>query len=152
MTSSSVDKLRSKLRPLAAAPPTLSLLPGGGHLVELRLDGGSCPPPFPASLSHPAPLSPSFAPPPSLPPSPRLLSPLQSRSVAMDEGDEAALVVSLASSSGSRSAGDKMFSLKKWNAVAMWSWDVECDTCAICRVQVMGESPVLASQVANVLA
>ncbi|CAH2246509.1 RING-box 2 [Pelobates cultripes] len=30
-----------------------------------------------------------------------------------------------------------MFSLKKWNAVAMWSWDVECDTCAICRVQVM---------------
>lgn len=33
----------------------------------------------------------------------------------------------------------KMFSLKKWNAVAMWSWDVECDTCAICRVQVMGK-------------
>ncbi len=31
----------------------------------------------------------------------------------------------------------RMFSLKKWNAVAMWSWDVECDTCAICRVQVM---------------
>ena len=34
---------------------------------------------------------------------------------------------------------EKMFSLKRWNAVAMWSWDVECDTCAICRVQVMGE-------------
>lgn len=34
---------------------------------------------------------------------------------------------------------DKMFGLKKWNLVAMWSWDVECDTCAICRVQVMGE-------------
>uniref|UniRef100_A0A1B0GMH5 Anaphase-promoting complex subunit 11 RING-H2 finger domain-containing protein n=1 Tax=Phlebotomus papatasi TaxID=29031 RepID=A0A1B0GMH5_PHLPP len=33
---------------------------------------------------------------------------------------------------------DKMFTLKKWNAVALWSWDVECDTCAICRVQVMG--------------
>ena len=32
---------------------------------------------------------------------------------------------------------ERMFSLKKWNAVAMWSWDVECDTCAICRVQVM---------------
>ncbi|XP_065580711.1 RING-box protein 2-like [Artemia franciscana] len=31
----------------------------------------------------------------------------------------------------------KTFTLKKWNAVAMWSWDVECDTCAICRVQVM---------------
>ena len=34
---------------------------------------------------------------------------------------------------------EKMFNLKKWNAVAMWSWDVECDTCAICRVQVMGK-------------
>ena len=33
---------------------------------------------------------------------------------------------------------EKLFTLKKWNAVAMWSWDVECDTCAICRVQVMG--------------
>jgi len=35
---------------------------------------------------------------------------------------------------------ERMFTLKKWNAVAMWSWDVECDTCAICRVQVMGKS------------
>lgn len=32
----------------------------------------------------------------------------------------------------------KMFTLKKWNAIATWSWDVECDTCAICRVQLMG--------------
>jgi len=31
------------------------------------------------------------------------------------------------------------FTLKKWNAVAMWQWDVECDTCAIRRVQVMGK-------------
>lgn len=38
---------------------------------------------------------------------------------------------------GSGAAGGKMFTLKKWNGVAMWSWDVECDTCAICRVQVM---------------
>lgn len=30
------------------------------------------------------------------------------------------------------------FVLKKWNALAMWSWDVECDICAICRVQLMG--------------
>ena len=36
-------------------------------------------------------------------------------------------------------SNEKLFTLKKWNAVAMWSWDVECDTCAICRVQVMGE-------------
>lgn len=40
---------------------------------------------------------------------------------------------------GDSSKPEKMFTLKKWNAVAMWSWDVECDTCAICRVQVMGE-------------
>ncbi|EFN70681.1 RING-box protein 2 [Camponotus floridanus] len=38
---------------------------------------------------------------------------------------------------GDNQKNDKMFTLKKWNAVAMWSWDVECDTCAICRVQVM---------------
>ncbi len=32
---------------------------------------------------------------------------------------------------------DKLFVIKKWNACAMWSWDCECDTCAICRVHVM---------------
>lgn len=25
------------------------------------------------------------------------------------------------------------FEIKKWNAVAMWSWDICSDTCAICR-------------------
>ncbi|XP_056621447.1 RING-box protein 2 isoform X2 [Triplophysa dalaica] len=55
----------------------------------------------------------------------------------MDDGEEPGLVHTHSGSSGSKSGGDKMFSLKKWNAVAMWSWDVECDTCAICRVQVM---------------
>mmetsp|Transcript_6656 Transcript_6656/g.8303 ORF Transcript_6656/g.8303 Transcript_6656/m.8303 type:complete len:138 (+) Transcript_6656:86-499(+) len=25
------------------------------------------------------------------------------------------------------------FEIKKWNAVAMWSWDICADTCAICR-------------------
>ncbi|VDK79813.1 unnamed protein product [Litomosoides sigmodontis] len=29
------------------------------------------------------------------------------------------------------------FMLKKWNALATWTWDVECDICAICRVQLM---------------
>ncbi|KAF0296779.1 RING-box protein 2 [Amphibalanus amphitrite] len=41
---------------------------------------------------------------------------------------------------------EKMFALKKWNAVAMWRWDVECDTCAICRAQVMGEFPGIAAR------
>ncbi|UMM13709.1 hypothetical protein L5515_001847 [Caenorhabditis briggsae] len=31
------------------------------------------------------------------------------------------------------------FVLKKWNALATWAWDVECDTCAICRVHLMEE-------------
>lgn len=43
----------------------------------------------------------------------------------------------VAASTSAAAAGGKMFTLKKWNGVAMWSWDVECDTCAICRVQVM---------------
>ncbi|CBH15136.1 RING-H2 zinc finger, putative [Trypanosoma equiperdum] len=31
----------------------------------------------------------------------------------------------------------KRFVLKRWNAVALWSWDIEVDTCAICRNHVM---------------
>ncbi|VDD92129.1 unnamed protein product [Enterobius vermicularis] len=38
---------------------------------------------------------------------------------------------------GSQSSETKPFTLKKWNLLALWSWDVECDTCAICRVQLM---------------
>ncbi|XP_027506432.1 RING-box protein 2 isoform X2 [Chiroxiphia lanceolata] len=54
----------------------------------------------------------------------------------VEDGDEPGAPHSLPGSAGSKAGGpDKMFSLKKWNAVAMWSWDVECDTCAICRVQ-----------------
>uniref|UniRef100_A0A8I3S0P7 Zinc finger RING-H2-type domain-containing protein n=1 Tax=Canis lupus familiaris TaxID=9615 RepID=A0A8I3S0P7_CANLF len=33
--------------------------------------------------------------------------------------------------------GNQMFCLKKWNAVAMWSWDMECNRCTISWVQVM---------------
>ena len=29
--------------------------------------------------------------------------------------------------------GVKNFELKKWDAVAMWSWAITTDTCAICR-------------------
>ncbi|CAF0881602.1 unnamed protein product [Brachionus calyciflorus] len=32
---------------------------------------------------------------------------------------------------------DTVFTLKKWNLVAMWSWDVECEVCAICRTPLM---------------
>ena len=52
----------------------------------------------------------------------------------MDDNDESQMDIDRSTGRN----GEKMFTLKKWNAVAMWSWDVECDTCAICRVQVMG--------------
>jgi len=52
---------------------------------------------------------------------------------------EDAAMVPVEKSETKKEKPEKMFTLKKWNAVAMWSWDVECDTCAICRIQVMGE-------------
>jgi len=33
----------------------------------------------------------------------------------------------------SKDVGPPRFEIKKWNAVAMWSWDICADTCAICR-------------------
>lgn len=35
-------------------------------------------------------------------------------------------------------AGERpRFEIKKWNAVATWSWDIEVDNCAICRNHIM---------------
>ncbi|KAI8056679.1 RING-box protein 1-like protein [Syncephalis plumigaleata] len=35
-------------------------------------------------------------------------------------------------------AGDKKrFEVKKWNAVALWAWDIVVDNCAICRNHIM---------------
>lgn len=31
----------------------------------------------------------------------------------------------------------KMFEVKKWNAVSLWSWDLVVDNCAICRNHIM---------------
>ena len=58
------------------------------------------------------------------------------KKISMDQTSETSMNVD----KNAQRTGDKLFTLKKWNAVAMWSWDVECDTCAICRVQVMGMS------------
>ena len=35
---------------------------------------------------------------------------------------------------------DTVFTLKRWNLVAVWSWDVECDVCAICRTFLIGNN------------
>lgn len=34
---------------------------------------------------------------------------------------------------GGKKQGKKRFEVKKWNAVAVWSWSISTDTCAICR-------------------
>ena len=44
-------------------------------------------------------------------------------------------------SSSNSSSGKKVtFQIKKWNAVAFWSWDIYTDTCAICRNPLHGPS------------
>eukprot|EP00824_Muranothrix_gubernata_P010677 TRINITY_DN23782_c0_g1_i1.p1 TRINITY_DN23782_c0_g1~~TRINITY_DN23782_c0_g1_i1.p1 ORF type:complete len:153 (+),score=16.71 TRINITY_DN23782_c0_g1_i1:34-459(+) len=52
------------------------------------------------------------------------------------------VVVEQAESSTSASASTsvvpkKKFEVKKWNAVALWAWDIVVDTCAICRNHIM---------------
>eukprot|EP00400_MALV-I_sp_L67-5_P000772 gene772-523_t len=32
---------------------------------------------------------------------------------------------------------EKRFEIKKWNAVALWAWDIVVDNCAICRNHIM---------------
>lgn len=41
------------------------------------------------------------------------------------------------SSSSSSTTATKRFEIKKWNAVALWAWDIVVDNCAICRNHVM---------------
>lgn len=37
------------------------------------------------------------------------------------------------STTSASSSSTVRFEIKKWNAVAMWSWNINADTCAICR-------------------
>ncbi|KAL9093267.1 MAG: hypothetical protein Q9165_004008 [Trypethelium subeluteriae] len=39
--------------------------------------------------------------------------------------------------SGELADGKKRFEVKKWNAVALWAWDIVVDNCAICRNHIM---------------
>eukprot|EP00163_Fabomonas_tropica_P011212 TRINITY_DN2180_c0_g1_i1.p1 TRINITY_DN2180_c0_g1~~TRINITY_DN2180_c0_g1_i1.p1 ORF type:complete len:108 (+),score=14.12 TRINITY_DN2180_c0_g1_i1:390-713(+) len=38
---------------------------------------------------------------------------------------------------GPSDAASKKFVVKKWNAVALWAWDIQVDNCAICRNHIM---------------
>ncbi|KAG7122607.1 RING-box protein 1 [Verticillium nonalfalfae] len=40
-------------------------------------------------------------------------------------------------SEGKATDGKKRFEVKKWNAVALWAWDIVVDNCAICRNHIM---------------
>ncbi|CAK9150115.1 unnamed protein product [Ilex paraguariensis] len=40
-------------------------------------------------------------------------------------------------SSSSSTKKPKRFEIKKWNAVALWAWDIVVDNCAICRNHIM---------------
>ncbi len=47
----------------------------------------------------------------------------------------------------SKSGAPLKFEIKKWNAVTMWAWDVNADTCAICRNSL--NEPSIEYQVCN---
>ncbi|KAI4095368.1 MAG: hypothetical protein LQ348_004857 [Seirophora lacunosa] len=42
-----------------------------------------------------------------------------------------------AKAGGVADEGKKRFEVKKWNAVALWAWDIVVDNCAICRNHIM---------------
>jgi RING-box protein 1 len=42
-----------------------------------------------------------------------------------------------ASKSGADDSKKPRFEVKKWNAVALWAWDIVVDNCAICRNHIM---------------
>ena len=41
--------------------------------------------------------------------------------------------------SGQQIPQEKIFEVKKWNAVALWAWDIHVDNCAICRNHIMDQ-------------
>ena len=32
---------------------------------------------------------------------------------------------------------ERLYDIKKWNAVVMWTWDIQVDNCAICKNHIM---------------
>ncbi|KAH7565592.1 hypothetical protein JRO89_XS09G0231600 [Xanthoceras sorbifolium] len=58
--------------------------------------------------------------------------------------NDAVMVLTTDTEDGSTQAGgpcckkpNNNFELKKWSAVALWSWNIVVDTCAICRNHIM---------------
>ncbi|GMF79596.1 unnamed protein product [Aspergillus oryzae] len=59
--------------------------------------------------------------------------------VEMKEASAGASAKGKGASKASEGASDgkKKFEVKKWNAVALWAWDIVVDNCAICRNHIM---------------
>lgn len=56
----------------------------------------------------------------------------------VDMADAPVAKTKTAKAGASTDAGDKKrFEVKKWNAVALWAWDIVVDNCAICRNHIM---------------
>ncbi|KAJ6342336.1 hypothetical protein OIU78_010295 [Salix suchowensis] len=51
--------------------------------------------------------------------------------------DADVMMVTAGEASSSSSRKPKRFEIKKWNAVALWAWDIVVDNCAICRNHIM---------------
>lgn len=47
--------------------------------------------------------------------------------------------VAPSSTSGGGEGAKKRFEVNKWSAVALWSWDLQVDNCAICRNMIMDQ-------------
>ncbi|KAK4781536.1 hypothetical protein SAY86_015638 [Trapa natans] len=54
-----------------------------------------------------------------------------------DEGPSGEALPSSSCCASSSSKKPKRFEIKKWNAVALWAWDIVVDNCAICRNHIM---------------
>ncbi|KAI9351764.1 hypothetical protein DFJ73DRAFT_624935 [Zopfochytrium polystomum] len=55
----------------------------------------------------------------------------------VDSGNPAAPALPVAKGKGKDTSDKKRFEVKKWNAVALWAWDIVVDNCAICRNHIM---------------
>ncbi|XP_027097860.1 RING-box protein 1a-like [Coffea arabica] len=57
--------------------------------------------------------------------------------VPAGEGSSGAGPSSFTVSTSTSGKKAKRFEIKKWNAVALWAWDIVVDNCAICRNHIM---------------
>ena len=57
--------------------------------------------------------------------------------MSMEVDEEVPAPVAGGSGAVAEKGGKKRFEVKKWNAVALWAWDIVVDNCAICRNHIM---------------